>query len=708
LDPRVRHSSLSSIMESEAHAHDSISARMLSKHLQELRLQLLSDIQELLFQSLSKVLQERSEESVGNALAGTKHSLTQPRGLPHLAGQDRRSRLHQDLQYIAQQNGVGLQTSGKNSARKLCGYQTQEQQVLSKLDSKDTAVNLDSNKEQTNSEFTPWANNCDESGSTGDGLHSVRAAGSIKPARGQEEGQTSGFCGVPNCSPHSEPILHVDKFPSNPPSVGVVPTTGTPQSRDGGQACGASEKTNQVWSPKCRSTPESLETQQAHELPSFSEFRQSPTEAISKAHKYLDAVTKRSDAEEKTGLARVVKSQKFSTIVAVLVIANCAWIGFETQKTIQIAYEELTTGIKIPSGSWRVSKKATNLCFAGVFLVELLLRIFAEKVLFWFGSEARWNLFDCFLVGSSLTEIVMSASNFSFARVLRLFRMVKMLRVLRMVPMCKSLRKMVISVCGCLSSLVWLTVLLGLIVYVSAICFMQIYQRELEGGSLRNSPYLSQLEDLYGTVSRAMLTLFTSISGGRDWQEAMDPIWHISSFYGLMFLLYIVFILFGVLNVVTGVFVDRALEIAAQDKDFVVLEEMQSRKQEAKDLTDFFNMLDADGDGCISLEEVTQDRGKGGLQNYMFAMQLDTEALLELFTILDTHQTGKLDIQTFIDGCMRIRGHARAIDLHAFLHESRYKFSTIDNYMESMGGSLQGICKHHGIVCHAPFSSMSA
>jgi len=379
---------------------------------------------------------------------------------------------------------------------------------------------------------------------------------------------------------------------------------------------------------------------------------------------------------------RIIKNPCFSTTLALVVMANAILIGISTQDGLRRSFEKVTTGIEPPRKVSVTASTAIEISFSVIFLFEIILRMCAYKLSFWVGPEAKWNMFDMCLVGSSVAERIFQASNFSFARILRLFRMVRMLRVLRMVPMFKGLQKMLISLCGCMLSLVWLTILMVLIIYVFAIGFMQAYLRELESGRLMLGKKLEDLDAMYGTVGQSMLTLFMTVSGGQDWKDAMDPIAAISPIHGCMFLFYIIFIFFGVLNVVTGVFVDRALETAQADKDFVVLEELQSRKSDMKDLTDFFTMLDHDRDGKLCRSDITIVDKDQWLEAYLASMDMTEGTLLEMFDILDCEDSGALTVSNFVEGCMRIRGSAKAIDLHATLLETRTRFLVIEDFME--------------------------
>merc|ERR1712050_355960 len=98
-----------------------------------------------------------------------------------------------------------------------------------------------------------------------------------------------------------------------------------------------------------------------------------------------------------------------------------------------------------------------------------------------------------------------------------------------------------------------------------------------------------------------------SICGGRDWHELHQqldlPGSSIeSSVCRWVFLFYIFFVVFGVLNVVTGAFVDSMRLVSEKDRDTVVDAEMKKVEDFTKDVTKMFLDADADESGTLSWE----------------------------------------------------------------------------------------------------------
>merc|ERR1719356_1108245 len=127
--------------------------------------------------------------------------------------------------------------------------------------------------------------------------------------------------------------------------------------------------------------------------------------------------------------------------------------------------------------------------FTTVFFFEISMRIVAEGPHFFRLSNRclGWNLFDTCIVASSLIEevahLVSSArrSNISSLRVLRL---VRALRVIRMLRFFRELRIMVSGIINCGKSVLWASLLIGIMTYTFAVVFLQITASWLEEENL--------------------------------------------------------------------------------------------------------------------------------------------------------------------------------------------------------------------------------
>merc|ERR1719329_1673901 len=82
-----------------------------------------------------------------------------------------------------------------------------------------------------------------------------------------------------------------------------------------------------------------------------------------------------------------------------------------------------------------------------------------------------------------------------------------------------------------------------------------------------NEEEFRRLRFYWGSLAQAMLALFLSISGGVSWVEIVVPLMKIDMFWLATFLVFDGFVYFAVLNVVTGVFCQSAIESAQKDEE---------------------------------------------------------------------------------------------------------------------------------------------
>merc|ERR1712241_936556 len=95
-----------------------------------------------------------------------------------------------------------------------------------------------------------------------------------------------------------------------------------------------------------------------------------------------------------------------------------------------------------------------------------------------------------------------------------------------------------------------------------------------------------------------MFSLLLAISGGQDWQLLVEPLAVIWPGYRVLFCFFVVFIVFGVLNVLTGVFLETALE--GEDRDLIIQAHMLRMDQFVHEMQEIFAEIDTDQSGKLT------------------------------------------------------------------------------------------------------------
>jgi len=384
---------------------------------------------------------------------------------------------------------------------------------------------------------------------------------------------------------------------------------------------------------------------------------------------------------------KLVHNSVFVFVSAFLVVANSVMIGVQVDMDLRRAQKNQSPL------EW---ESEVDLGFTTLFAVEIVLRICAERMVFFIGPAWKWNAFDCVVVGLGTIDILdVLNMNFTVFRILRVVRVVRILRVIRVFKVFRELRMMALSILSCLQSLIWAFTLLLLVMYVFTIVLLQGARDYLRGDDV-DLKIKQQLYDWFTGVVYTLYTLLQAISGGNSWGDIASPFLGIDDTYGLLFTSFIIFIMFGLLNVLVGVFVQNTEAIANIDRDFVLQEEMNRKSSNINKLRELFNQVDVDGSGTISWKELKANLTDDAMKAYFAMMQIETEEAEGLFNLLDVDESGEVAIEEFIMGCMRLKGAAKSIDLASLLYENKRLHTMMNRYMSSLYHEIEII--QHAIM----------
>ncbi|CAE7237714.1 unnamed protein product, partial [Symbiodinium pilosum] len=85
-----------------------------------------------------------------------------------------------------------------------------------------------------------------------------------------------------------------------------------------------------------------------------------------------------------------------------------------------------------------------------------------------------------------------------------------------------------------------------------------------------------------------------------SWEEVLEPLEHISLLWVIVFLFYVQFTYFAVLNVLTGVFCQSAVESAQNDHANVVQSMLANKEAHVEKIRALFSKLGAEEEGIIT------------------------------------------------------------------------------------------------------------
>mmetsp|Transcript_104318 Transcript_104318/g.292264 ORF Transcript_104318/g.292264 Transcript_104318/m.292264 type:complete len:717 (+) Transcript_104318:86-2236(+) len=353
---------------------------------------------------------------------------------------------------------------------------------------------------------------------------------------------------------------------------------------------------------------------------------------------------------------RLVRHLRFESLTMLVIAMNTAMVGITTDYCARNLTEAVPYEYDLISA-----------VLATYFAVELALRLFAFRCAFFKMPGWRWNVLDLLLVLLQIVDEVMTCamsgqSNVPIAlnlvRLLRILRLIRILRVVRLLRYMTELRTIVVSMSSSMKPLLSTIVLLALVVYVAGIYFAQMALTHRIDNAGEASA--RELDGHFSSVGSAVMSLFQTVTGGLEWRHLVDPlVEHISPTMGVVFAFYIMFTSLALMNIVTGVFVETALQRGREDKNVYMINHLR----------DLFGVLDQNNNGMISWSELQEHLGDSKLLAFLQEIDIDVSEARGLFHLLDRDSSGTIDADEFLSGCLRLRGPAKALDMQLMMRE---------------------------------------
>jgi len=254
-------------------------------------------------------------------------------------------------------------------------------------------------------------------------------------------------------------------------------------------------------------------------------------------------------------------------------------------------------------------------------------------------------------------------NNTNFIRLLRLAKAVRALRVIRVMHLFGKLRILVRTVAMSMMSLFWSMVLLFILMFIGAVLLCRMLNPFLFDESLDFSMRVWIFEN-YGTPTLSLYTFFEATFSGCFPNYFRPLVYDVHSAFAIFVAVYVITVVFAVTRIITALFLKDTLQVAAADAEMVMRERVLQRNKYIQRLNDLFTAADTSGDGKISLEEFKDLMEQPQVMTWFQLLDLEVHEVVSLFNLLDDGD-GFVTHDEFLNGVMRLKGHARALDIVA-------------------------------------------
>mmetsp|Transcript_62719 Transcript_62719/g.141604 ORF Transcript_62719/g.141604 Transcript_62719/m.141604 type:complete len:464 (+) Transcript_62719:48-1439(+) len=364
---------------------------------------------------------------------------------------------------------------------------------------------------------------------------------------------------------------------------------------------------------------------------------------------------------------RLVLSSGFEIIMSVLIVLNCVAIAWRAD---------------LPSNSGVQAQVSEGLqyFFTVSFLLELLLRMVAWGWTMILDSE---NHLDIFLVTLGVVgNLIMTPAQLPGSEivrkltVLRTLRLVRLATMVRFRPEFKDMWSLLQGLKESFETLVWTYVMMGCVLYFFAILATSLIGKQ---DAFKDVPIASEY---FGDVLRSMLTLFQVMTLD-SWSDMVRELMAVQAWVVVFFLVFISIAVFVLMNLVTAIIVEHAFTSGKADERDRAIRAEREKDKELEQLEAFFQIIDKDGNGMITMDELTVASKNRRVEQRFEKLGVSMKELEELWEILDDGD-GELNLVEFIDGIRKLKGEAKAKDVMHMAKELLMLETSVQSIDESM------------------------
>jgi len=286
---------------------------------------------------------------------------------------------------------------------------------------------------------------------------------------------------------------------------------------------------------------------------------------------------------------------------------------------------------------------------------------------------------------------------------LRLARLARLVKLVKNLEAFDSLRVMIKSLYTCIPVLFWSSLVLFFVEVIVGLSLNNMLSPEIENPE-RSLSDRTELFKYFGTFSRSMTTMM-ELTLGNFVPVCRLLMENVSQGYGYSILIYKLIVGFGMLRVMSGVFLHETFKAAASDDELMVVQKKRAQEKHKKKMMRLFKAADPTGEGHIGRAEFAEMLQDQTVKTWLSAQDVEVGDGLLLFDLMDDGDH-KLSPGELIRGMARLKGAARSIDLVGLMHLTSHLFSRVSRMDARVDGHLNSKLEQLNSKFEAKFSDI--
>eukprot|EP00746_Dinoflagellata_sp_MGD_P141459 gnl/MRDRNA2_/MRDRNA2_74563_c0_seq1.p1 gnl/MRDRNA2_/MRDRNA2_74563_c0~~gnl/MRDRNA2_/MRDRNA2_74563_c0_seq1.p1 ORF type:complete len:671 (-),score=136.29 gnl/MRDRNA2_/MRDRNA2_74563_c0_seq1:4-1719(-) len=193
----------------------------------------------------------------------------------------------------------------------------------------------------------------------------------------------------------------------------------------------------------------------------------------------------------------------------------------------------------------------------------------------------------------------------------------------------------------------------------------------------------------FGGLDQSMFTLLQVVTGDAWASQIARPVLRIMPLMWMYFLAYIVIGVFVLMNLITAVIVENALQLARDNEEDQLEALDQCRKKNILHLKELFNSFDSETEGCLTENEFYSALTfRSDIIAKFKLLDFHDEEIDDLFNDLDTGDK-ILEVQEFVNGLLAMQGEAKSKDLIRVKKSVERVHKKLDAVVEILAAQFQ-------------------
>lgn len=408
-------------------------------------------------------------------------------------------------------------------------------------------------------------------------------------------------------------------------------------------------------------------------------------ELTEESHKIQAEVELEAAATWRNVVRKKLASPKCNLSIGIIIMANTVIMGLELDQHAMADPSEGMISLLTPPELPQLFFDGCEVFFFVVFSIEFAFRVYVYRLSMIREASAY---VDFAALSPLIMTVVFDLNSDKSLTLLRIVRLLKLFRLLRLIRLFKELNVLALSIASALRALVWIGLLLLIAVYCAAIACTTLIGHN--ASFRQDDPTLRAWEARYeseahirrywGSIMRSMFTLF-QIFTLDDWNQAVRPV--VETHQPAMMLFFVVFLFvttFGLLNLLMGTIVDRAMNIAKEsdmEKERILQEDY---KQVMLAAVRLFSVMDEDGNGRLSADEINKFLQENDLTSILerelkgMKLKIDYLELLDICQSIvqewvspDDDEDDGITMEEFAGAAIKLQGQAKSKDLMSLM-----------------------------------------